>query len=133
LIPSAKIGHIATMRCIVAGLFALPLLAAPAAAQGVIVVPEGAEVVVPPRGAGPAPRPPLARSGAGMARPLPARPVMARAGGGQAIGLSAMPLGAPVGLAAPAFMALPLAAAAAVAAGSLPGGGGGATAPARTR
>ncbi|MFN3450413.1 MAG: hypothetical protein ACK44F_17085, partial [Roseococcus sp.] len=68
MIPSAKIGHIATMRCIVAGLFALPLLAAPAAAQGVIVVPEGAEVVVPPRGAGTEPSPHPARAGAQLER-----------------------------------------------------------------
>ncbi|MCX8133359.1 MAG: hypothetical protein N3D18_05255 [Roseococcus sp.] len=131
LIPSGRIGHITTMRCIVVAFLALLLLVAPAGAQGVIVVPAGAEVVVPPRGAGPAPRPPLAR--AGVARPLPARPVRAQAGGGQAMALSGTPLGAPMGLGAPAFMALPLAAAAAVAAGSLPGGGGGTTAPARTR
>lgn len=126
------------MRCIAAALFALPLLAAPllptkAAAQNVVVVPAGSEVVIPPRGATPPPRQPAARPRPNLARPAGERPVATRAAGGQAMELSGTPLGGGMGLAAPALIALPLAAAAALAAGSLPGSGGGTTAPARTR
>lgn len=121
------------MRCIAATLFALPLLAAPAVAQTVVVVPSGSEVVIPPRGAAPAPRPIEARPRPNLARPQPSQPVAGRANGGQAVELSGTSLGGGMGLAAPALIALPLAAAAAFAAGSLPGGGGGTTAPARTR
>ena len=47
--------------------------------------------------------------------------------------LSGAPLTGGMGLAAPALLALPLAALGALAAGNLPGGGSGTTAPARTR
>jgi hypothetical protein len=68
-----------------------------------------------------------------LARPEASRPFAVRANGGQAVELAGTSLGGGMGLAAPALIALPLAAAAALAAGSLPGGGGGTTAPARTR
>jgi hypothetical protein len=125
------------MRCIAAALFAMPLLALPALAQNVVVVPSGSEVVIPARGAAPPPRPPLSRPRPNLARPPSERPMAGRAGGGQIAGgmpLGGAPLGGGLGLAAPALIGLPLAAAAAFAAGSLPGGGGGGTtAPARTR
>jgi hypothetical protein len=123
------------MRCISASLLALPLLAAPALSQNVVVVPAGSEMVIPPRGAAPPPGQPVARARPNLARPQP-RAVTARESGGQmdgGMGLSGAPLTGGMGLAAPALIALPLAAAAAFAAGSLPGGGGGTTAPARTR
>jgi hypothetical protein len=109
-------------------LIALALPALPAAAQPALVVPPGSEVVVPPRGA------------AVVSRP---RPVLPPAGGAPQTQttasqpapevLSGAPLGGGLGLAAPALLALPLAALGALAAGSLPGGGSGTTAPARTR
>jgi hypothetical protein len=120
------------MRCIALTLLAFvaagPAAVGPAwAQQRVVVVPAGAEVVVPARGApGPrlvnAPRPRIpSRNGAAMSNPG-ARPMLES---GSSLGGS--------GLAVPALIALPIAAIAAAAA-SMPGGGNGSTsAPARTR
>jgi hypothetical protein len=118
--------HNPTMRCIAFTLLAFRPAAGPASAQQrVVVVPAGAEVVVPARGAsGPrlvnAPRPRI------PSRNLMSlgRAPMLESGG--ALGGS--------GLAAPALIALPIAAIAAVAAASVPGSGNSSTtAPARTR
>ena len=110
------------MRCMHAFFIALLALAFPAMAQQrVVVVPAGAEVVIPPRGAaGPAvvhaPRPRIAAPGRAPTRP------MLESGGD---------LGG-IGLAAPALIALPIAIAAIVA-GSVPGSSSSTSAPARTR
>lgn len=119
------------MRCMSALLFAFLVSALPAAAQQrVVVVPEAAGVVVPPRGdPGPrlvhAPRPRIAAprgqagTGGGVSRPI-VQP------GTDGI------LGGASGLAVPALILLPLAAAA-YAATAVPGSGSGTSAPARTR
>lgn len=110
------------MRCIAVTLLALVMAAPAGAQQRVVVVPAGAEVVVPARGtAGPrlvnAPRPRIPARGAGT------RPMLESGG---SLGGS--------GLATPALIALPIAAIAAAAAASVPGSGGSSTsAPARTR
>lgn len=122
------------MRCMKLALVALAMLAAPAltgqaaAQQRVVVVPAGADIVIPPRGVdGPplvrAPRPRIPPPGQAAAQPM-ARPML-EAGGGSAAGL---------GLAAPGLIALPLIAAA-VLAGTVPGNSSssGTSAPARTR
>lgn len=125
LAAMAGIRHRETMRCVVITLFAFvasQLVPGPALAQQrVVVVPAGVDVVVPARGAaGPrmvnAPRPRIPSRNA-------SRPMLES---GSSLGGS--------GLAAPALIALPLAAIAAVAAG-VPGSGGGSStsAPARTR
>lgn len=116
------------MRCIppLCLLFALWTLPA-GAQQRVVVVPAGAEVAVPARGAvAPAmvraPRPRLGRGrSAGRGAEAP--------GGGEILSGQAM------GLAVPALIGLPLAAAAAafVASSNVPGAGSGTSAPARTR
>ncbi|TCH98795.1 hypothetical protein EJV46_09520 [Roseococcus sp. SYP-B2431] len=102
--------------------------AGPAVAQQrVVVVPAGAEVAVPARGAsGPrlvnAPRPRIPSRNAGGPSQPGARPMLES---GSALGGS--------GLAVPALIALPIAAIAAAAV-AIPGGGNGSTsAPARTR
>ncbi|UPY37654.1 hypothetical protein [Sediminicoccus sp. KRV36] len=110
------------MRCIPLIAFALSAVTAPAAAQQrVVVVPAGAEIVIPPRGAeGPslvrAPRPRIPGPGQPMTRPM--LETSGAAGG--------------LGLAAPALIALPLIAAAYLA-GSVPGSSSSTSAPARTR
>jgi hypothetical protein len=122
------------MRCMNLALVALAMVAAPAltgpavAQQRVVVVPAGADIVIPPRGVdGPplvrAPRPRLPAPGQPAAQPM-TRPML-EAGGGGSAGL---------GLAAPSLIALPLIAAAALAA-SVPGNSSssGTSAPARTR
>ena len=98
------------------------------AQQRVVVVPAGADVAVPARGAAApalvrAPRPRLGR-GRGASRGGPEL-----AGGGEMLS------GGATGLAVPALIGLPLAAAAAafVASSSVPGAGSGTSAPARTR
>jgi hypothetical protein len=111
-------------------LVALLASAAPALAQQrVVVVPAGADVVIPPRGVdGPplvrAPRPRIPAPGAPATQPA-ARPML-ESGAGSAGGL---------GLAAPSLIALPLIAAAAALAGTVPGNSSssGTSAPARTR
>jgi hypothetical protein len=114
--------HNPTMRCIAFTLLAFVAAGPASAQQRVVVVPAGAEVVVPARGAsGPrlvnAPRPRI------PSRNLGPRPVLES---GSTLGSS--------GLAAPALIALPIAAIAAVAAASVPGSGNSTTtAPARTR
>jgi hypothetical protein len=118
------------MRCMLALLFAALFMAAtPAMAQQrVVVVPAGADVVIPPRGVdGPplirAPRPRIASPGQAGGVPM-ARPML-EAGGGSLGG---------AGLAAPALIALPLLAAAGLLVGnSVPGSSSGTSAPARTR
>lgn len=97
------------------------------AQQRVVVVPAGADVVIPPRGVdGPplvrAPRPRIPGPGQSAGQPM-ARPML-EAGGS----------GAGLGLAAPALIALPLLAAAYLA-GTVPGNSGSSStsAPARTR
>lgn len=108
------------MRCAALALLAA-VLAGPALAQDRIVVPAGTEVVVPARGARVvnAPRPSIPRRSADGTRPMLE---------------SRGTLGS--GLAAPALLALPIAALAAAVA-SMPGSGGGSaastTAPVRTR
>jgi hypothetical protein len=99
-----------------AALLLLALLALPGrlAAQQRLVVPEGAAVVVPARGAAPLPRPVAApQLRAGRIAPLP----------------SAADPAAP----SPALGLVPLAAAAVLAATLSGGGGGGVSAPVRTR
>lgn len=98
------------------------------AQQRVVVVPAGADVVIPPRGVdGPplvrAPRPRIPAPGQSAGQPM-TRPML-EAGGGS---------GAPLGLAAPSLIALPLIAAAYLA-GAVPGNSGSSStsAPARTR
>jgi len=116
------------MRCIFPLLLLAGFMAPPAKAQQrVVVVPAGADVVIPPRGAeGPplvrAPRPRIQAPGAPAAAPM-TRPMLDAEGGSLA--------GA--GLAAPAIIGLPLIAAAALLAGSVPGGSSSTSAPARTR
>lgn len=111
------------MRCIAFTLLAFVAAGPALAQQRVVVVPAGAEVVVPARGAsGPrlvnAPRPRI------PSRNLGPRPVLE----------SGSALGGGSGLAAPALIALPIAAIAAIAASSVPGSGNSTTtAPARTR
>lgn len=127
LVTRAGMRQNPTMRCIVLTLLALvmagPFAVSARAQQRVVVVPVGAEVVVPPRGApGPrlvsAPRPRIPSRGGTGARPM--------LESGSSLGGS--------GLAVPALIALPIAAAAAVAAANIPGSGGSSTtAPARTR
>jgi hypothetical protein len=99
-------------------------------AQPALVVPAGDGVVIAPRGAAVVPRlrpvlPPVggARTAAGATATPPA----------QAATIIGEPLSGGLGLAAPALLALPLAALGALAAGGLPGSGSGTTAPARTR
>ena len=112
------------MRCTLLAALALLLAASPVLAQQrVVVVPAGADVVIPPRGVeGPslvrAPRPRIPGPGQSMSRP------MLETSGGGVGGL---------GLAAPALIALPLIAAASFLAGSVPGGSSATSAPARTR
>jgi hypothetical protein len=104
-------------------------LAGPAMAQQrVVVVPAGADVIIPPRGVdGPplvrAPRPRIPPPGQSAGQPM-ARPML-EAGGGSAAGL---------GLAAPGLIVLPLLAAAYLA-GTVPGNSSSSStsAPARTR
>ncbi|MBS7809976.1 hypothetical protein [Roseococcus pinisoli] len=100
------------------------VMAGPALAQERLVIPAGSGVVVPARGAASprvvnAPRPTIPLRSAGTARPI--------AEGSGSLGS---------GLAAPALIALPIAALAAAVA-TMPGSGGGnaspTTAPARTR
>lgn len=109
-------------------LLALLVAALPAAAQQrVVVVPETAGVVVPPRGE-PAPRlvnaprpriaAPRSQGGTAVARPV--------------IDPGTASLGGASGLAVPALILIPLAAAA-YAATALPGSGSSTSAPARTR
>mgnify|MGYP003394508919 CR=1 FL=1 len=114
------------MRCILAVLLACLVAGNPALAQQrVVVVPAGADIVIPPRGAdGPplirAPRPRIEAPG----QPGGARPML-ESGGGSLGG---------TGLAAPGLLALPLLAAAGFLAGSsVPGSSSGTSAPARTR
>lgn len=112
-------------------LIALTLPVLPAAAQPALVIPPGSEVVVPPRGAAVVSRPRPVLPPAGGARQ--AQPTVAATTPAAPEVLSGAPLTGGMGLAAPALLALPLAALGALAAGSLPGGGSGTTAPARTR
>lgn len=117
------------MRCMPLALIACLAFTGPVMAQQrVVVVPAGADVVIPPRGVdGPplvrAPRPRIPAPGQAAGQPM-ARPML-EAGGGSGAGL---------GLAAPALVALPLIAAA-VLAGSVPGNSSSSatSAPARTR
>lgn len=117
------------MRCILPLLLLAGFMASPAMAQQrVVVVPAGADVVIPPRGAeGPplvrAPRPRIA--GPGQASGVPMTRPMLEAGGGALGG---------TGLAAPALLAVPLLAAAGFLVGnSVPGSSSSTSAPARTR
>lgn len=112
------------MRCFLLSTFALITFAFPAAAQQRVVVPAGAEIVIPPRGAdGPAlvraPRPRIPPPGRNASGP---RPMLES--GGESLG--------GIGLAAPVLVALPLAIAA-FAAASVPGSSSSTSAPARTR
>ena len=120
------------MRCIIAALIML-VPALPAAAQNVLVVPEGQAVVVPPRSAGPIPRPrpvfPPETTPRAFGQFQPPPPIAAAPP-------VAPPAAAGAGLlSGQGLLALPLAALGAVmAGGGLPGSGGSATtAPARTR
>jgi hypothetical protein len=106
-------------------LIALTGPALPLAAQPVLVVPPGSEVVIPPRGAAIVARPrpvlpPVATPRIEVATPGPIAPASDLSGG-------------TLGSAAPALLALPLAALGVLATSNLPGGGSGTTAPARTR
>lgn len=115
------------MRCIFLLLLTLPVSAW---AQPALVVPPGEAVVIAPRGAAVLPRPRPVLPPASAPRSIAEAPAIPP---GQTQSLTGAPLGGGMGLAAPALLALPLAALGALAAGGLPGSGSGTTAPARTR
>lgn len=121
------------MRCILTFGLALCVATPALAQQRVVVVPAGAEIVIPPRGVeGPAlvraPRPRIPGPGQPMTRPMLETSGGGGGGGGGGAGAAGL------GLAAPAIIGIPLIAAAAAAlAGSVPGGGSSTSAPARTR
>ena len=124
---AGEIGLIATMRCVPLALIAAFAVVSPVMAQQRVVVPAGAEIVIPPRGVeGPAlvraPRPRIGGPGT--------RPPQSSGGGDDLAGLSVL---------APALLAVPLIALAAMAGGgtntitTIPGVASGTSAPARTR
>ena len=124
MMGAGEIGLNVTMRCAALAFTAAFAFASPVMAQQRVVVPAGAEIVIPPRGAeGPAlvraPRPRIGGPGT--------RPPQSSGGGDDLAGLSVL---------APALLAVPLIARAAMAGvgtSTIPGVASGTSAPARTR